>query len=134
MSDPLVQKRDDVASVLESVAKDGLPGPRDLDTAIDAIFSTLDLRDDGESQDLHDMIEAHQVERKAHAETCVAANAYISHVASLFALRRDGDPLAARNVQHDDDALEAFQKLDALGKALRNAASGNFIQKTHDGE
>lgn len=30
-------RRDEVARILEIVAKDGLPGPRDLDAALDAI-------------------------------------------------------------------------------------------------
>lgn len=35
------KKREEVAKVLETVAKDGLPGPRDLDVALDAIFSIM---------------------------------------------------------------------------------------------
>jgi hypothetical protein len=31
------ERRDEVARILEIVAKDGLPGPRDLDAALDAI-------------------------------------------------------------------------------------------------
>lgn len=30
-------QRDEVAKILEVVARDGLPGPRDLDVALDAI-------------------------------------------------------------------------------------------------
>ena len=33
--------REEIASVLEQVARDGLPQPRDLDAAIDAILSIL---------------------------------------------------------------------------------------------
>lgn len=33
--------REEIASVLEQVARDGLPQPRDLDVAIDAILSIL---------------------------------------------------------------------------------------------
>lgn len=32
-----MNRRDDLASILEVIAKDGLSGPRDLDVAIDAI-------------------------------------------------------------------------------------------------
>lgn len=32
-------RREAVANILETVAKDGLPGPRDLDVALDAIES-----------------------------------------------------------------------------------------------
>jgi hypothetical protein len=35
------QLRDDVADVLTTIAKDGLPGPRDLDVALDAIFESF---------------------------------------------------------------------------------------------
>lgn len=31
------EERDEVAQILETVAKEGLPGPRDLDVALDAI-------------------------------------------------------------------------------------------------
>lgn len=31
----------DLAEILETVARDGLPGPRDLDVALDAILCTL---------------------------------------------------------------------------------------------
>lgn len=33
--------REEVAAILEAVARDGLPQPRDLDVAIDAILSIL---------------------------------------------------------------------------------------------
>lgn len=33
------ERRDEIARILETVAKDGLPGPRDLDVALDAIES-----------------------------------------------------------------------------------------------
>ncbi len=35
------EAREEIASVLEQVARDGLPQPRDLDVAIDAILSIL---------------------------------------------------------------------------------------------
>lgn len=35
------QEREDVASILETVAADGLPEPRDLDVALDAIEAAL---------------------------------------------------------------------------------------------
>jgi ADP-heptose:LPS heptosyltransferase len=31
------ERRDEVARILETAVKDGLPGPRDLDAALDAI-------------------------------------------------------------------------------------------------
>ena len=34
-------QRDAIAKILETVARDGLPGPRDLDVALDAIQSEL---------------------------------------------------------------------------------------------
>jgi hypothetical protein len=34
-------ERQEIAEILEIVAKDGLPGPRDLDVALDAIQSVL---------------------------------------------------------------------------------------------
>lgn len=34
-------QREEIAKVLEAVARDGLPGPRDLDVALDAIAATL---------------------------------------------------------------------------------------------
>lgn len=37
--------RDEVARILEIVAKDGLPGPRDLDVALDAIGCAIDKPD-----------------------------------------------------------------------------------------
>lgn len=33
--------REEIARILEIVARDGLPGPRDLDVALDAIESAL---------------------------------------------------------------------------------------------
>lgn len=39
-------RRDEVARILEIVATDGLPGPRDLDVAIDAIEAALQVPDD----------------------------------------------------------------------------------------
>lgn len=33
--------REEIARILETVARDGLPGPRDLDVALDAIFCTI---------------------------------------------------------------------------------------------
>lgn len=36
------ERREAIAAVLETVAKDGLPGPRDLDVAIDAILAAVD--------------------------------------------------------------------------------------------
>lgn len=41
--------REEVARILEIVAKDGLPGPRDLDVALDAIGSAIDLPSDDEA-------------------------------------------------------------------------------------
>lgn len=35
------EQRAEIAVVLETIAKDGLPGPRDLDVALDAIQSTV---------------------------------------------------------------------------------------------
>lgn len=35
------EQREEVANILETVAKDGLPGPRDLDVALDAIESAM---------------------------------------------------------------------------------------------
>jgi hypothetical protein len=35
------EQRGEIAVILETVAKDGLPGPRDLDVALDAIQSTV---------------------------------------------------------------------------------------------
>ncbi len=34
--------REDLASILEKVAQDGLKNPRDLDVALDAIFSIIE--------------------------------------------------------------------------------------------
>ena len=39
------EEREEIARILEIVAKDGLPGPRDLDVAIDAIQSALSDRE-----------------------------------------------------------------------------------------
>ena len=36
--------RDEVASIVEQIAAEGLPGPRDLDAALDAIFTTIDAK------------------------------------------------------------------------------------------
>jgi hypothetical protein len=44
-----MSKRDEVAEILERMVADGLDGPRDLDVALDAIFCTLELDDDGEN-------------------------------------------------------------------------------------
>jgi hypothetical protein len=33
--------RNEILEILETIAKDGLPGPRDLDVALDAIFATI---------------------------------------------------------------------------------------------
>lgn len=42
LPDPVPEEaREEIASVLEQVARDGLPQPRDLDAAIDAILSIL---------------------------------------------------------------------------------------------
>ena len=38
--------RTDIARVLVIVARDGFPGPRDLDVALDAIFSILETHDE----------------------------------------------------------------------------------------
>lgn len=35
------EAREEIARILEAVAKDGLPQPRDLDVALDAIFCTI---------------------------------------------------------------------------------------------
>ncbi len=35
------EQRDEIARILTIVAKDGLPGPRDLDVALDAIECTV---------------------------------------------------------------------------------------------
>lgn len=48
------EQRDEIARILETVAKDGLPGPRDLDVALDAIEGTLKQADD----DGRDLIES----------------------------------------------------------------------------
>lgn len=37
------ERRDEIAKILETVAKDGLPHPRDLDVALDAIESAYML-------------------------------------------------------------------------------------------
>lgn len=39
-------RRDEVARILEMVAADGLPGPRDIDVALDAIEAALQAPDD----------------------------------------------------------------------------------------
>lgn len=39
-------RRDEVARILRIVAADGLPGPRDLDVALDAIEAALNTADD----------------------------------------------------------------------------------------
>lgn len=36
--------REEVASIIEQIAAEGLPGPRDLDVALDAIFTTIDAK------------------------------------------------------------------------------------------
>ena len=41
MSDNQEGLRGEIAEVLELVAKDGLPGPRDLDVALDAIMCSV---------------------------------------------------------------------------------------------
>ncbi len=43
-----MSKRDEVAAILEQVAVDDLSQPRDLDVALDAIFCTLGLDEEGE--------------------------------------------------------------------------------------
>lgn len=35
-------EREEIARILEVVARDGLPGPRDLDVALDAIEGSLE--------------------------------------------------------------------------------------------
>ena len=35
--------RQAIADILETIAREGLPGPRDLDVALDAIESSIDL-------------------------------------------------------------------------------------------
>lgn len=35
-------QREEIARILEIVARDGLPGPRDLDVALDAIEAALE--------------------------------------------------------------------------------------------
>jgi hypothetical protein len=37
------ESRQAIADILEVIAKDGLPGPRDLDVALDAIESSIDI-------------------------------------------------------------------------------------------
>lgn len=39
---PREELRDNLAGVLRTIAEDGLPGPRDLDIALDAIESTIE--------------------------------------------------------------------------------------------
>lgn len=41
-------KREAISDILQVITTDGLPGPRDVDVAIDAIFSILDLDEVGE--------------------------------------------------------------------------------------
>lgn len=43
-----MSKRDELAEIIETVAREGLPEPRDMDVAIDAILCALGLGDDGE--------------------------------------------------------------------------------------
>lgn len=40
------EQRSEIARILETVAKDGLPSPRDLDAALDAIEEVVKLRTD----------------------------------------------------------------------------------------
>lgn len=35
------EQREEIAAILEQIAANGLPGPRDLDVALDAIEATL---------------------------------------------------------------------------------------------
>lgn len=46
------ETRDEIARVLEIVAKDGLPGPRDLDVALDAIQTAIDANATKRTDDL----------------------------------------------------------------------------------
>jgi hypothetical protein len=41
-------KREAISHILQTIATDGLPGPRDIDVATDAIFESLDLNEIGE--------------------------------------------------------------------------------------
>lgn len=48
-----MSKRDEVNNILQAIATDGLPGPRDVDVALDAIFETLDLDEVGEPKKIY---------------------------------------------------------------------------------
>lgn len=39
------EEREEIAEILKRIAEDGLPGPRDLDVAIDAIEQCIDGTD-----------------------------------------------------------------------------------------
>lgn len=41
-------KREAISDILQTIVTDGLPGPRDMDVALDAIFETLELDEVGE--------------------------------------------------------------------------------------
>lgn len=41
-------KREAISGILQTIVTDGLPGPRDMDVALDAIFETLNLDEIGE--------------------------------------------------------------------------------------
>lgn len=51
------EQREEVARILEMVAKDGLPGPRDLDVALDAIEAGLSTGDASDDDDGRGLIE-----------------------------------------------------------------------------
>lgn len=50
-------RREEIARILEIVAKDGLPGPRDLDVALDAIEAAMALGEEEDEETGVDMLE-----------------------------------------------------------------------------
>lgn len=54
------------------------------------------------------------------SEIVIAVREYMDVVIRIFALRKDGPPLAERSVMKDDDALTAFDDLNHVGKHLSN--------------
>lgn len=47
-------QREEIAKILETIARDGLPGPRDLDVALDAIEAAMPTHIGDAAEELHE--------------------------------------------------------------------------------
>lgn len=108
-------EREEIARIVEIVAKDGLPGPRDLDVALDAIEAALAENNAGALA---------RMQRIAGDRFWMIVKGRLSPVEVMFGtaiLDNNGDPITIAQGDSVDEAVEALAASQEDGHALPEA-------------